>query len=223
MVASRAGCTDAVSTAATVTVNNPTITGTTPATRCGPGTVTLSANGSAGTTLRWFSALTGGTILSTGTIGAATASFTTPSISTTTNYFVSSYLPSPGTAVVGAGATATGNNYSNPLYSDWANQKQQVLILASELQNAGLAEGNITNLSLNLVSTNTTTRTGFTIRLAHTTSTALTTTFLIAGFTQVYSGNYTLTVGTKSKFCEFRNCKRLLRFIYNLGMVLLIY
>ncbi|MCC6582176.1 MAG: T9SS type A sorting domain-containing protein, partial [Chitinophagales bacterium] len=198
MVASRAGCTDAVSTAATVTVNNPTITGTTPATRCGPGTVTLSANGSAGTTLRWFSALTGGTILSVGTIGAATASFTTPSISTTTNYFVSAYLPSPGTAVVGAGATATGNNYSNPLYSDWSNQKQQVLILASELQNAGLVEGNITNLSLNLVTTNTTTRTGFTIKLAHTASTALTTTFLTPSFTQVYTGNYTPAVGTNS-------------------------
>lgn len=198
MVASSAGCTDAVSTAATVTVNNPTITGTTPAARCGPGTVTLNANGSAGTTLRWFSALTGGTILSTGTIGAATASYTTPSISTTTNYFVSAYLPSPGTAVVGAGATTTGNNYSNPLYSNWANQKQQVLILASELQNAGLVEGNITNLSLNLVSTNTTTRTGFTIRLAHTTSTDLTTTFLTPSFTQVYTGNYTPAVGTNS-------------------------
>ncbi|MEN9302294.1 MAG: hypothetical protein RL264_723 [Bacteroidota bacterium] len=66
-----------------ITVNQtPTITGSTPADRCGNGTVSLSASGSAGT-LSWFAAATGGTALGTG------ATFTTPSISTTTTYYVS--------------------------------------------------------------------------------------------------------------------------------------
>lgn len=54
--------------------------------RCGTGTVSLSGTpGSGGSTLRWYSALTGGTLLTTGT------SYTTPSISTTTTYYVVTY------------------------------------------------------------------------------------------------------------------------------------
>jgi len=48
--------------------------------RCGPGTVSLTASGSG--TLRWYSASTGGTLLATGN------TYTTPSISTTTTYYV---------------------------------------------------------------------------------------------------------------------------------------
>lgn len=59
----------------------PTITGTTPASRCGTGTVGLGATASAGT-LNWYAAASGGSSLGTGT------SFTTPSISSTTTYFV---------------------------------------------------------------------------------------------------------------------------------------
>lgn len=62
------------------TPNSPT---TSPADRCGNGTVTLGATASAGT-LSWFATATGGTALGTG------ATFTTPSISTTTTYYVSS-------------------------------------------------------------------------------------------------------------------------------------
>ncbi|MEQ1733289.1 MAG: LamG-like jellyroll fold domain-containing protein, partial [Bacteroidia bacterium] len=51
------------------------------ATRCNAGTVTLTATTSAGT-LNWFDANIGGTNLGTG------ASFTTPSIATTTTYYV---------------------------------------------------------------------------------------------------------------------------------------
>jgi len=67
-----------------ITVNaSPAAPTTTPANRCGTGTVTLGASASAGT-LSWFAAATGGTALGTG------ATFTTPSISTTTTYYVSS-------------------------------------------------------------------------------------------------------------------------------------
>lgn len=67
-----------------ITVNDtPNAPTTTPADRCGNGTVTLGATASAGT-LSWFATATGGTALGTG------ATFTTPSISTTTTYYVSS-------------------------------------------------------------------------------------------------------------------------------------
>jgi len=50
--------------------------------RCGTGTVSLSASGCAGGTISWYAGLTGGTSLATG------ASYTTPSISQTTTYYV---------------------------------------------------------------------------------------------------------------------------------------
>ena len=59
----------------------PTITGTTPLSRCDAGTVTLGASASSGT-INWYSSSTGGSSLQTG------SSFTTPSINTTTTYYV---------------------------------------------------------------------------------------------------------------------------------------
>src|SRR5690554_2891739 len=65
-----------------ITVNAiPTVASVTPGTRCDTGTVTLGASASAGT-LSWFDDETGGTALGTG------ESFITPSISTTTTYYV---------------------------------------------------------------------------------------------------------------------------------------
>ncbi|MBL7889860.1 MAG: HYR domain-containing protein [Bacteroidia bacterium] len=76
------GCTSSPRLAVVATVNStPSITGTTPANRCGTGTLTLSATASGGT-INWYNASTGGTLLGTG------ASYTTPSISATTTYYV---------------------------------------------------------------------------------------------------------------------------------------
>ncbi|MEY3438635.1 MAG: hypothetical protein RL265_1220 [Bacteroidota bacterium] len=68
-------------TTSSVTVNASTITATAPANRCGTGTVTLGATANAGT-INWYAAATSGTSLATG------ISFTTPSISATTTYYV---------------------------------------------------------------------------------------------------------------------------------------
>ncbi|RKN79553.1 Ig-like domain-containing protein [Ulvibacterium marinum] len=59
----------------------PSITNTTEDSRCGTGTLTLGATASGGT-LSWFAAPTGGSSIGTGT------SFVTPSITTTTTYYV---------------------------------------------------------------------------------------------------------------------------------------
>ena len=64
-----------------ITINQtPSISGTTPGSRCGQGTVNLSATASTGT-ISWYSTATGGTALATG------ASFTTPSINANTTYY----------------------------------------------------------------------------------------------------------------------------------------
>lgn len=80
-----------------VVVNNPSITGTTPNSRCGAGTVTLGATASSGT-VNWYAAASGGTPLFTGN------SYTTPVITTTTNYYVSA---SAGGSVTNAGKASS--------------------------------------------------------------------------------------------------------------------
>jgi gliding motility-associated-like protein len=65
---------------ASTTLSFPNITSTTPASRCGNGSVTLKAVASAGT-ISWYDAPTAGTLLATGD------SFTTPNLSSTTTYY----------------------------------------------------------------------------------------------------------------------------------------
>jgi hypothetical protein len=72
--------------------------------RCGPGTVNLSATSAAGTTIDWYDASTGGTLLGTGT------PFTTPSISATTTYYAQARNTSTGcVSVTRTAVTATFN------------------------------------------------------------------------------------------------------------------
>jgi len=84
----------------TVALNNPQLLSTIPAVRCGSGTVTLGATGSAGVTYNWYTAATGGQPIFTGT------SYTTPVLSATTTYYVA--------------ATNGGSNFSVGLASDAA-------------------------------------------------------------------------------------------------------
>jgi hypothetical protein len=97
-VSTNSPCSAANSTVITVTVTPlPTITSTTPASICGSGTAVLGAITANGT-LNWYSAASGGSSLIAGT------SYTTPSISATTTYYVdvtaNGCTSSPRTAVV---------------------------------------------------------------------------------------------------------------------------
>lgn len=108
------GCTSPTRTAVVATINTvPTITGN-PASRCDAGTVTISANPSAGT-VTWHDAPTGGSLLSTGAV------YTTPSISTTTTYYaettsaqgcVSSRIPVVATVNITPTITGISNGSS---------------------------------------------------------------------------------------------------------------
>lgn len=80
--ATKSGCTTPTRTAIKATINPiPTITSTTPNSRCDSGKITLSTTASAGT-INWYNVPIGGTIIGTGT------SFTTPNITSTTPYYV---------------------------------------------------------------------------------------------------------------------------------------
>ncbi len=84
-----------------ITVNMPVAPVVTGASRCGTGSVTLTASGT--NTLNWYSAAIGGTLLGTGT------SYTTPSISTTTDYYVENNIPASATNVGPAVGGASRN------------------------------------------------------------------------------------------------------------------
>ncbi|MCE2995043.1 MAG: hypothetical protein LW863_05580, partial [Flammeovirgaceae bacterium] len=73
---------------ATVNANSPaTAPSVTPGSRCGTGTVALSASSATAGTFRWYTTLTGGQLLHTSTSGTS-STYTTVSIGTTTTYYV---------------------------------------------------------------------------------------------------------------------------------------
>ncbi len=93
-----------------VVVDYPDAPSATNAGRCDPGTMTLGATGNGGI-LNWYNASTGGTLLGTGT------SYTTPSISTTTSYYIEEVFgASPGYVgptdnTIGTGGYFTGDQH----------------------------------------------------------------------------------------------------------------
>jgi hypothetical protein len=89
-----------VSTPKQVFVSAPSIASTTPATRCGTGSVTLQATaGGPGQDIRWYSSATSTTVLGSGT------TFTTPQIAATTSYFA---------AATQGGTISSGGRLTNP-------------------------------------------------------------------------------------------------------------
>lgn len=169
-----------------VTVQSPQISGTTPATRCGTGTVQLGATGSGGT-INWYESSTSSTILGTGTL------FTTPVISTTATYYVASDVGAPpATIAVGAGAS-TSATYSNPFYSLYSNSHTQYMIKASELTAAGITTGNLTSVALDITSAGSLPMIDFSLKIGTTAATDMTS-FVGTALTQVYSNASLLPV-----------------------------
>jgi PKD repeat protein len=119
----------------------PSITATTPASRCGTGTVSLAATASTGT-ISWFAAATGGTALGTG------ATFTTPSISTNTTYYVE--VTSNGCTSARTAVLATVN--TNPTVNAPATQN----ICLGSSSSAINFTGNSANTTYAWTNTNTT-------------------------------------------------------------------
>ncbi len=94
----------------------------------------------------------------------------------------------------GTGTNVTNTSLSAAYPTYWGNGRQQYLIKASELTALGLSAGNITSLGFNVAGTtgNPSTLNGYTIKIAQTASTVMTTTFLTPVFTTVFGPvNYT--------------------------------
>ncbi len=91
-----------------ITINKPLAPTVHSGFRCDPGTVNLSADALSGGTLSWYDQPTGGTALSNGPL------FTTPALSTTTNYYVEESVPpvsqyvGPANNTIGTGAYFNG-------------------------------------------------------------------------------------------------------------------
>ncbi|MGQ2984708.1 Ig-like domain-containing protein [Flavobacterium sp.] len=168
----------------------PDITATTGGSVCGQGTVALSATAPAGAQYIWYNAATGGSVIATGN------AFTTPLISATTNYYVSSASSTLNTDVaVGAGATTT-DTYSNPFYSLWSNNHTQHLITAAELYAAGIGAGAINSIALDVTSAGTLPMIDLAIKVGASNATSMTAFTSNSGFATVYtSPSYLPTVG----------------------------
>ena len=122
----------------------PTITGTTPASRCGAGTVALSATASAGT-ISWWAASTGGAALATGT------SYTTPSISSTTTYYVSTTsgtcTSASRTAIAATVSGSAGPGGVTDQLSVWLKADAGTSSIGTSWQDQGCNANNYTTVS----------------------------------------------------------------------------
>ena len=168
------------STPVQITFGN-NVVSTTPATRCGLGTVNLVATGSADATIKWYADATGGAALASGT------SFTTPAISATTTYYVAAEQTFSGTSNIGAGLLTSSSAGISFLSGGYGGVKTQYIIRASELRAAGIAPGALTSLGFEPTTAGQT-YTGFSVSIGATSQNAMTTAFISTGLSQVYLG-----------------------------------
>lgn len=180
IVTCSSGPSSATSSPIQITFTN-SVTSTSGATRCGTGTVSLSATGTAGATMRWYAAASGGAPLGSG------SPFTTPTIGSTTTYYVASETSASGIGQIGTGTSLTSSwsyptAFGNYWYQDW----QQIVYTAAELNAAGIAAGNITALAMNISGLpGPSSVSGYSIRIGTTASSTLST-FTTSGLTTVY-------------------------------------
>lgn len=127
-----------------VVVNNPGVPTVTGASRCGPGTVTLSATPPSGATINWYQNATGGAPLATGN------TFSTGYLPTTTTFYAAAASgSSPGSGWVGNGTSYTSSQ-PNPFYSTFMTNKIQFLVKASELIALGLGSGTVNSIAFDV-------------------------------------------------------------------------
>lgn len=141
-----APCANVTSTKVLTIAVSPTVTGTTPGSRTGVGTVNLAATASAGV-LNWYTTLTGGSPIGTGT------NFTTPVISATTIFYVEAFngvcasIPrTPVTATVNypeidiqGNATSIVSGDTTPSATDWTDFGTTTATRTFTIRNIGSA------------------------------------------------------------------------------------
>ncbi len=127
-----------------VSISNPVITTTTPASRCGDGTLTLAATASpAAATITWYQTAVGGAPIANGT------SYTTPTLSTTTSYYVQAENQIP-LSTIGTNNISVGLENNTPFTSFWESSRSFYLIRKSELNAAGFIGGDFQSLAFDV-------------------------------------------------------------------------
>ncbi|RYZ50508.1 MAG: PKD domain-containing protein, partial [Sphingobacteriales bacterium] len=130
-----------------VNVNNPGTPTVTPGTRCGPGSVALSATAPTGSTLNWYAAPTGGLPLQAGG-----TTFNTPYIPVTTNFYVAAGSgTSAATPQIGTATTTTGGSgfVPGPYSIFFRRSTMQFMYTSAEMVAAGGGNGTINSIAFN--------------------------------------------------------------------------
>jgi hypothetical protein len=117
------------------------ITASTPGSVCGQGSVALGVTTESGYQ-SWYAAETGGDIIGLG------STFNTPSIQTTTNFYVSAETVVTTTLGVGSGASSGSDSPYDFANGGYGGMKGQYLFTANELLAAGVRPGQITTLGV---------------------------------------------------------------------------
>lgn len=156
--------------------------------RCGPGSVQLTAAPADPTNqVHWYQSQTGGSVLFTGN------TFNTPAITGTTTFYAAAGIGAGSIQPtwIGSGTGVIDDN-PNPYYTYYEGLKTQYLIRASELISLGFSAGNITELAFDVVDAGGHPLSNFYISMKQTAATELTTAWE-TGLTTVYTAPATFT------------------------------
>ena len=181
------------SSSVTIPFYNASITNTTGAEKCGLGTLTLTAAASAGSLISWYDAAAGGNLVGLG------ETYTTPTLSSAATYYATAEADQAGQVTLGTG-NSIGQGYESPLFHVFGGQQSQYLIKASELLNAGLRSGNITELSFYVPVLSNQSYTGLSVSLAGTNVADMSGGLQNPAFTNVFSQPVYTPVQGKNNF-----------------------
>jgi hypothetical protein len=121
---------------------------------------------------------------------SATASATPPAVCAGGNTQLNVAVVQSGQSVIGAGASTSSSTAASFFPGGWGGAKTQYIVLGSELIAQGLKAGNITALAFEPTTAGQTYQ-GFFVNIGATAQSAMTTTFITTGLTEVYAGTLT--------------------------------
>lgn len=190
------GVVTGTSATASVTPVTPELISTTDASRCGPGVVDLEAVVGAGLEARWYDSPTAAIPVYVGN------TFTTPFLPNTTSYYVAASTPaSPQPEVFIGSGNITMTSSPSPFYTTYEANKNQYLVLASEMTAAGYVAGPITDIAFDVIGATGPALENYVVKAGFTNLNTLSNTH-VTGLTTVYeaTGPLTLTANTEQVF-----------------------
>lgn len=122
--------------------------------------------------------------------------YQTPLLYDTTIYYAQTFYGNSGQDfMIGTASTqGTTNSYPNPYGHYYWGNKEQYLILASELTTANILPGNINSVAFNVILAGSLPLQNFSIKMGHSSLSAMSSTF-VTGLTEVYSNPVYTHVG----------------------------